>query len=294
VGDFILTLPAIQLLKKGLPEPPEIEILGYASIAQVAVDYGIADSVRDIEYGSLAGFFAPGSKLDPELVDYFRDFDVVVSYLYDPDGHFEGNLERAGVQTLITGSHRVNESLGQPAAAHLAKPMEQIALFLEEPFVHLPMEETRAPRIALHPGSGSVSKNWGYENWVEVMKALKASHPDHEILMVSGEAERETIGEFRELMEKESLSFEHLEALPLPELAKRLAGCELFLGHDSGISHLAAAAGVPCVLVFGPTDPKVWAPQNPDVEVLRHSSLRLDQVIPAEVVATAKAMLSRG
>jgi len=43
----------------------------------------------------------------------------------------------------------------------------------------------------------------------------------------------------------------------------------IFLGHDSGISHLAAAAGANCILLFGPTDPAVWAPQNDNARVIR-------------------------
>jgi hypothetical protein len=57
--------------------------------------------------------------------------------------------------------------------------------------------------------------------------------------------------------------------LPLTELAARLARCRLFLGHDSGVSHLAAAVGTPCVLLFGPTEPAMWAPPGAHVRVVR-------------------------
>ena len=60
-----------------------------------------------------------------------------------------------------------------------------------------------------------------------------------------------------------------LEHLPLHVLGAVLQRCSFFVGHDSGISHLAAAAGAKCLLLFGPTDPAVWAPTNPDVNVLR-------------------------
>ena len=54
----------------------------------------------------------------------------------------------------------------------------------------------------------------------------------------------------------------------LPHLAAVLEHT-LFIGHDSGISHLAAAAGANCVLLFGPTDPAVWSPANENVRVLQ-------------------------
>ena len=51
-------------------------------------------------------------------------------------------------------------------------------------------------------------------------------------------------------------------------LAAVLEQCDFFIGHDSGISHIAAAVGIPCCLLFGPTDPKTWAPANGDARVL--------------------------
>jgi heptosyltransferase-2 len=59
-----------------------------------------------------------------------------------------------------------------------------------------------------------------------------------------------------------------IQDLPLPALGALLARSTAFVGHDSGISHLAAAVGAPCVLLFGPTDPAIWAPANPGVRVL--------------------------
>ena len=66
VGDFILTLPAMQLVRDSLPEI-EIEVLGYDSISQLATASGIAVETRSIEYGPLAHFFIPGGELDEEL-----------------------------------------------------------------------------------------------------------------------------------------------------------------------------------------------------------------------------------
>ena len=55
--------------------------------------------------------------------------------------------------------------------------------------------------------------------------------------------------------------------LPLPQLGALLAK-STFIGHDSGISHLAAAAGARSIILFGPSDPDVWAPQNKEVSVM--------------------------
>ena len=53
----------------------------------------------------------------------------------------------------------------------------------------------------------------------------------------------------------------------LYELACWLAGAGLYIGNDSGITHLAAAVGTPVLAFFGPTDPEVWAPRGPHVRM---------------------------
>ncbi|MBU6301174.1 MAG: glycosyltransferase family 9 protein [Verrucomicrobia bacterium] len=288
IGDFILTLPAIRLLREGLPDP-QLEILGYPGITSVATMAGFADRLRSIEHGALAPFFAPGAKLDPDLCDYFASFQLVLSYLYDPDGFFAANLERAGVKTLLKGPHRMDESKGVPAATQLALPLQDLALYLEHPWVSLglPLPETRSPVIAFHPGSGSPRKNWGYERWVELATLLKAES----YLVLSGEAERETIGDLLDLMRSRHLKFEHLAGVPLTDVATALTGCRLYIGHDSGISHLAAACDLPCVVLFGHTAPEIWAPKNPGVRVLRAPEGQLAALPPREVAATVRSLM---
>jgi heptosyltransferase-3 len=72
--------------------------------------------------------------------------------------------------------------------------------------------------------------------------------------------------------------------VPLPHLGALLARSRLFIGHDSGISHLAAAAGAPCLLLFGPTDPTVWAPLNVGVRVIEASDGDLENLAVNSVI----------
>tara|TARA_R110002096_G_scaffold4501_18_gene21165 strand:+ start:589 stop:1488 length:900 start_codon:yes stop_codon:yes gene_type:complete len=286
VGDFILTLPAIELLRTQL-DNPHLEILGYPAIAALAVEFGFADATRSIERGPVAGFFVPEGDLDREWQCYFSDFDLIVSYLYDPDGFFHDNLKRAGVKSVIQASHRVDESLDLPAAAQLAKPLEEIALFPERNYVTFELEPSAGTStIAIHPGSGSPRKNWGYENWCRVATALHQQHPDSRFLVISGEAESESIADFLQLMTAAGVPFEHLQNAPLPEVARRLGHCTRFLGHDSGISHLAAACDIPVTLIFGPTRSQIWAPQNPQVRIIEAPEGRMD-LVTVEMLTTA-------
>ncbi len=269
IGDFILTLPAIQLIRESIPGV-HLEILGYPSIIEIAKAAGLAEATRSLEHGSMARLFVPGAKIDDELVSYFQGFNLVVSYLYDPDGFFRGNMERIGVKTFLEAPHHVEPGRGH-AAQQLAKPLEKLAMFLDDPAPRLrfPVAETSGgtPIIALHPGSGSVKKNWPVEQWLRVNREFSRQFPQFRLALITGEAEAER-GITRALAEGWSGPKPlHWDQLPLPELAAKLAGCAGFIGHDSGISHLAAACGVPCLLFFGPTDPETWAPRNAAVQV---------------------------
>jgi hypothetical protein len=128
VGDFILTMPSLRLVRESLPGN-EIEVLGYPSIASLAVAAGLVDRVRPLEDPRLATFFAPGAKLDEEWCAYFASFDVVVSCLYDPDGYFAGNLRVAGVKTLndgfeITAQDRAGKTKGQIIMTFGGSPLQ--------------------------------------------------------------------------------------------------------------------------------------------------------------------------
>src|SRR5919202_2557333 len=87
IGDFILTLPALKALRDARPDA-DIEILGYKHIAVLAENRFYAQAVRSMEYGPLARFFASDSEMPAELADYFASFDLIISYLYDPDQVF--------------------------------------------------------------------------------------------------------------------------------------------------------------------------------------------------------------
>src|SRR6266481_6287108 len=102
IGDFILTLPALKALRHAYSRA-HVEILGYKHIAVLAENRFYAQAVRSIEHGPLASFFAKNSELPVELADHFASFDLIISYLFDPDRIFENNLRRCGVENLLCG-----------------------------------------------------------------------------------------------------------------------------------------------------------------------------------------------
>ena len=85
------------------------------------------------------------------------------------------------------------------------------------------------------------------------------------LLVVSGEADEERVRVLELAWGGERVQV--AKYLPLPRLGALLEN-SIFIGHDSGISHLAAAVGARCVLLFGPTDPAIWAPVGERVMAL--------------------------
>ncbi len=268
IGDFILTLPAIAALRRQFPAA-QLEILGYPHIAQLAVAGGLAERVQPVEARGLAGFFARGGELAPNLADYFSGFDIIVSYLYDPDAIFQTNVVSCGCGQFIAAPHRPDESELLHATKVYLKPLERLAIFDADPVPRLTLvsqPSTFKPQLALHPGSGSESKNWPEAKWVELLARLVAES-EINLLLVGGEAEGERL--HRLAAKTPPTRCEVARSLPLAELAARLQSSVGFIGHDSGISHLAAALGVSCVVLWANTRDEIWRPQGQHVAVIQ-------------------------
>ncbi len=114
--------------------------------------------------------------------------------------------------------------------------------------------------LAVHPGSGSPCKNWPAERFRAFAEAYARGA---RWLLVLGPAEDASVWDS---IHGAVISRE----LPLRVLGALLARAGLFLGNDSGVSHLAAACGTPTLALFGPTDPSLWSPVGRLVRCLRH------------------------
>jgi heptosyltransferase III len=268
IGDFILTLPALAALRQQFPTA-HIEVLGYPHIVSLAVAGGLAHRARSIEAQALAGFFARGGDLDSGLADYFSEFDLILSYLYDPDEIFQTNIARCSAAQFIAGPHRPKDDAGIPAAKVFLKPLERLAIFDADCIPRLSVEVASSDqnRLALHPGSGSERKNWPEAKWAELLQDLMNS-TNLDLLLVGGEAEGERLQRLAAALPPARAKV--AQSLPLPSLASSLRPCCAFIGHDSGISHLAAALGLRGLLLWSDTSEAVWRPPGDKMVLLRH------------------------
>ena len=272
IGDFILTLPVLSALRNRFPRA-DIEVLGYPRVASLALTGGLAKAVHAIESPGLASFFARGGSFDLEWREFFGQFAIVISYLFDPDGIFETNVKSCGPRQFIAAQHRPDEAKSIHASDVFLKPLEQLAIFDGDPVarLELPGLAKQENWLALHPGSGSEHKNWPEQNWRKLVAYL-LDHSPLNLLLVGGEAEGAQLQRLaKDLLAERVQLAQHV---PLSELAPRLAKCNGYIGHDSGVTHLASALGLPTLVLWAKSDEKIWRPLGERVRVLnQHSNL---------------------
>ena len=111
--------------------------------------------------------------------------------------------------------------------------------------------------VTIHPGSGSIRKNWPLERFYAVADELRKE--EYSIVWIAGPAEEEWRFPAGDVLVKER---------PLPVIAALFSRSCLYIGNDSGITHLAAAVGCPAIAIFGSSDPAVWSPRGERVKVV--------------------------
>lgn len=127
----------------------------------------------------------------------------------------------------------------------------------------IPLVGPRHGRMILHPFSGSGKKNWPIANFHSLASELG------NVSWTCGPEE----------FVENAVRFDDLS-----ELGRWISGASLFIGNDSGITHLAAAVGTPTLALFGPSDPAIWCPAGSHVRWTRFGD-------PAEIAAIAREML---
>jgi heptosyltransferase-3 len=257
LGDFLVTLPALALLRDRWPDA-RIELVGNLSAAALGLSARVLNAVHS-QHEARWGALYDSAPLPPAFTTVLAAFDLVVNYWPDPDGELRGKFPARPGQIFLSAP--AVPTLG-PAAVHYCEPLRQLGLAPDSLLFPLRVPAPEPRLVAIHPGSGSPQKNWPSDRWLALAHWLERELRA-DVRVILGEAEPDDLlaGVGR-----------HIRNRPLGDLADQLARCRLFLGHDSGVSHLAASAGAPGIILFGPTDSAIWAPPSPNVRVLKSGS----------------------
>ncbi len=216
-----------------------------------------------------------------------------LAYAASADDALAASLARLG-GPVVTCAPAPPE--GVHASDWLARPLASIGLVVAERVASLAftrgesgtagpwLERLPDGFLAVHAGSGSPRKNWPPERFADLARALAGAEA---FLVVRGPADAESSEPVLRLPNAVPA-----DALHPRQLGALLARAGLFVGNDSGVTHLAAAAGASTLALFGPTDPAQWAPIGRAVRVLRGEPL--DALRVAEVEAAAATSWERG
>jgi len=241
IGDFIVSLPALECLRAD-----STEVWSSRATASLA---RFANRARAIPSTGLD--LLGVSEPPPQLLVDLRSFDSIVSWYGANRPEFR----------QLTGS------MGLPFTFFRALPPEGAGMhatdyYLEQVRTLVKVESDGIPRIAcagerenfaaIHPFSGSPRKNWPLERFRALARELERTMP---VRWCAGPEDPPLA---------EAVRFDDLY-----DLACWLARAALYVGNDSGVTHLGAAVGTPVLALFGPTDPAVWAPRGPNVRVGR-------------------------
>ncbi len=276
----MLTLPALEGLRARFPEAA-IEVMGDLAVLRLLAGRTVVTAVSSFDRADLSALFQPDAVPSVRLQRYLDQFDLVVSYATPPAHAFARNLARAARGKVLSFDARPVPYLRVHMSEYLQQPLRELGVATKaEPscLALTAADQQDAAQwwkehslgdqlvVAIHPGSGSTAKNWPAERFAAVAQYL-ARERGPRILLLSGPADASAVGKVRQALDGQECIMLH--NLSLHRLAAILARCQAYLGNDSGVSHLAAAVGVPTVAIFGPTDADVWAPRGALVRILR-------------------------
>jgi heptosyltransferase-2 len=281
LGDLILSLPVLNAIRAQVPDA-FIEFWGIQPQAGLVQS---ADRVDRLDALEVASLFASES-LTASLRNRLNQFDIAVNLISDRDGIVTNNLASAGVRTITRISPFMPPDVH--AVYHLASVLEPIGLRLHDPVPKLKRNrgEDKTPLLGFHPGSGSRTKNWPIERWNDFAQTIQPVF--ERLLLIGGEADEEPIQKLLRIWK--GPQFKVLLMPSLQDLTDALSRCALFVGHDTGVTHLAAAVQTPTIALFGPTDPDVWRPLGDHVKVVRGAGGRMDTITAVSVGEAVQAL----
>ncbi len=279
LGDIILSLPAIALLRNAFPSA-RFTIAGNIDHLE-SIMSGYAERVVSLSTLPLHHLYVP-EELPREEVRFWKSFDRIVSWTGSGDPEFVRKMREIHSEACIAswkpesreGKHVSQlfvDSLGLSFGSKVVKPARILLDSTTSDKGRQWLLERgwngRDSLIALHPGAGSKAKRWHLSRFISVARHL-ALREESRLLVIEGPAEPGLAAQLAQALPEAGAI--RIESEPLDLLAAVMGKCRLFIGNDSGLTHLAAALAIACIALFGPTLPQHWAPLGPNVAVLRN------------------------
>jgi heptosyltransferase III len=279
LGDLLLSLPLFDGLAR-LTTNQRIDFWGRPELLSLLATKAYFGRIGSCDSGELADFFHDELWRQAQVPLFFQEAASLFIFGQDQSRTLAERMRHRlaapviwvrsfprGGRPVAVGAYLVDQvrAAGWPIDHSLPQlvPQDDEVQSVRIWYCQEGWEHGRSP-VLIHPGSGSLAKIWPLQRWWCLIQWLlnQAGVP---VLLLVGPADQITWP----LAESAKTMGAHLITdVPLPRLAAIISQCRLFVGNDSGVTHLAAALGVPTVAIFGPTCPEVWAPRGPRVEVI--------------------------
>lgn len=275
IGDFVLTLPAVAWLQSHL-RPDRMELWVARGNLPLARSLGYVDSAEALQDTGIESY--PPRR---ECLRRMQAFDRIVSWWGSGNPDFVERIRaiHPRVDFLRALPRQAGLHMIQFRRAQLEGIFGSTPGFPATPRIHWTRDEDRfaerfwaarpgSPAVAVHPGASGPRKRWPAPHFAELGRSL-SDDPNCRLLLLEGPLDGEAVKAVRAGLAEDAVRWQTVRIENLSRLAAVLSRCRLYIGNDSGITHLAAALGVRTIALFLDTDPRVWAPRGPRVELLR-------------------------
>lgn len=287
LGDLVTAVPALRRLRAAWPGA-EITLLCAADLAEFASSLGVVDRVVGAAASPKNGSMA---LVDESAVSALRriDFDVAIDLRHDGDTRhllsafraryragFAAQRAAVDLDIELPELEKTARRRGAPGISNrsrLAMLVEAVVQSIEVPGCRSPLAAT-PPRangsqtVAIAPGARSPIKLWRTDHWIALCRHLLAADCS---IMLLGDAHDRALCDAIEQGLPDGALANRAGEMSLSETTDAIAGSTLFVGLDTGLAHIAAAAGTASVVLFsGHADHQVWSPNGADVSVLRN------------------------
>ncbi len=272
LGDLINTLPAINALRSHSDEitaigSSQLKLLEYAGL----IDRFLSPQALGFHHLFMENFQPP-----PQLKQTLKNADVIISWLGRSSETYERNLKTFAQKVVIFKAHFPPED--EHSTKVLALPVIELGveindylprLDLSHIFKSAPSLGEEGKFIVFHSGSGSEKKRLPAQKVIKIIKGICDSFSQYLLFLIFGEAEKSFMVEVLKNLHKQTRhQIKILENLDLLQLAQVVSRAELYIGMDSGPTHLASALGTKTLAIFTCSNPKVWAPPQPWAKVI--------------------------
>lgn len=274
IGDLILSIPAIRALQEHF-KTHYFCFMGSPSILEILL--GEPVDIFSIQMLGFASLYKDNPDPPESLKKFFRMFEKVIVFGKEGEDCLVRNLKYLGIKEACRIDTFPEDAMHVIDYHCLILSAYNILMKEKRPRILLREEEIRDAEeflknkmdsdeslIFIHPGSGSLKKCWPLPFFKELSEMLRCKYKV-KIALIEGPVETSYLEDLRK---KFSLNTMFIKDISLRTLAALLKKGICYIGNDSGISHLSAAVGIPTVVIFGPTNPLVWAPRGENVEII--------------------------